>query len=438
MPSWLRRLLTAPAVDEEQAATTFFLNTILLVLLGVSLITTPLRAFLSSGEMFFLTITIGIAGTLVPLALLFLMRRGHIRLASVLLAILLWGLVTFTVVQFGGLRSDSTVGYRLVLVVAALLLGGWVVLAFTGLILLTTFGIFYAEHIALIKGEVPTTLLDWSIYATIFALLGALLYLAATQISKSLNMSLAQVHQNERARAESQQALLARTRALTASAEVSRRLSSILNQEQLVHEVVEQVRAAFSYYHVQIYLYDSERTELRLVGGTGKTGQTMLAKGHSIAQGQGLVGRAAETNGVVLVPDVSIAQEWLSHPLLPETRTEAAVPITLGGRVLGVLDVQHTQVNSLTEDDVGLLQSIADQVAVALQNTQLYEQAQRQAEREARVLQISQKIQYATSVESALRIAVRELGETLGSPASVHLTLPPLEQPASQSTTQEE
>lgn len=205
-----------------------------------------------------------------------------------------------------------------------------------------------------------------------------------------------------------------RTKALTASAEVSRSLSTILDPNQLISEVVEQVRAAFGYYYVQIYLLDELKENLIMSGGTGEAGQLMFSRQHFLPVGQGLVGQSALQNKAIFIPDVYQAPEWKSNPLLPDTKSEITVPIAIGAEVLGVLDVQHDVANVLNEEVVGTLQSVGYQVAIAIQNARSYDVAQKRAEHEAKINSISQKIQNATSVDAVLQIAAAELGSSLG------------------------
>ncbi len=210
-----------------------------------------------------------------------------------------------------------------------------------------------------------------------------------------------------------------RTHALEISSDVSRRLSTILNQQELVQAVVDQVQQAFDYYHAHIYLFDDLVQNLIMVGGTGEAGQQMLANQHQIPVGKGLVGRAGQSGEPVLVPDTAQAEDWLPNPLLPDTKAEIAVPIMSGDRVLGVLDVQHNVTDGLDQADVDLLVSIANQVSVALRNANQYEEAQQQVQREALMNEINQKILNTKDVQEAMQVAVREIGRALNASQTI-------------------
>lgn len=214
-----------------------------------------------------------------------------------------------------------------------------------------------------------------------------------------------------------------RTRGLEVAAQIGRRISTILDEDEMITAVVDQVQKAFNYYHVQIYLLDKTTNRLTAASGTGQPGRSMRQYGHYVTLGEGLVGQAAANNLPLLAPDVTREHRWLPNKWLPETRSELAVPIATEKEVLGVLDVQRTSMGSLTEADTNVLQLIANQVAIALQNARQYVVTQQRAERQLLINKIGQQIQSTTAIDEALQVAVRELGRALGSDYTrVHLT----------------
>jgi putative methionine-R-sulfoxide reductase with GAF domain len=203
------------------------------------------------------------------------------------------------------------------------------------------------------------------------------------------------------------------TKALATFREISR-LSAMLEEKQLAAEVVERAQKALRLHHAHIYFYDAAGENLILTGATGEDGRRMLAEGYRIPRGKGPAGRAAESNAPVLLGDVSQDPDRPADPPLPKTRSEAAVPIAAGERVLGVLDVQQNIIDGITPADIEALQSIAEQVALAVRKTRGQTPHRRQAEREALIASVNQKIRETTSVEDALRVAASELGRALG------------------------
>lgn len=213
-----------------------------------------------------------------------------------------------------------------------------------------------------------------------------------------------------------------RARQLQAVAEVSTTASREQEIQSLLKSVARLTRQQFNLYHCRIYLYEARHEMLRAVafGWTEDMDQDLVDETViPLAQEQSLVARAARTHQPVVVNDVYADPGWLPNPLLPHTRAELAVPLLVGDTLLGVLDIQSTQTNAFSQEDINIQMTLAAQIATALQNAQNYERARRQAEREALLNAISQKIQSATTVEAVLQIAARELGHALKAPRTI-------------------
>jgi len=127
------------------------------------------------------------------------------------------------------------------------------------------------------------------------------------------------------------------------------------------------------------------------------------------------VGRAALIGTAILVQDTHSEPNWLPNPLLPDTKAEVAVPILLGSEVFGVLDVQQNIPNSLTQQDISLLQLVTNQIAISLRNARLYEETNKSATLQATIRSIVDKIQTTTTIEEAIKAAAEELTYFTGS-----------------------
>ncbi len=161
-----------------------------------------------------------------------------------------------------------------------------------------------------------------------------------------------------------------------ASAEVGRTASTILNADQLIEEVVELIQNWFDLYYVGLFLTDETEEWAELHAGTGEAGEAMLARGHRIRVGHGMIGWsiANAQSRVALHAEEDAVR--LATAELPDTRSEAALPLRSRGHVIGALTVQSDRANAFDEDFIAILQNMADQVAVALDNAHLYTASQ--------------------------------------------------------------
>jgi GAF domain-containing protein len=169
-----------------------------------------------------------------------------------------------------------------------------------------------------------------------------------------------------------------RARQLQTSAEVSRAVTSILDINELLPRVVDLIRDNFGYDHVQVFLLNAARDSAVLKASTGEVGRTMIDLNWALAVGSdSVIGQV--TSRAVPVVALDTADAKVVHrpnPYLPDTRSELAVPLISRGQVAGALDVQSNRSGAFSEEDVTVLSSLADQIAIALDNARLFEETQ--------------------------------------------------------------
>jgi len=155
-----------------------------------------------------------------------------------------------------------------------------------------------------------------------------------------------------------------------------------LNTDELLQTVVNLVTTSFGFYHTHIYLLDKAGATLQLTTGFGEVGAKLASQGWEIPidSPDALVAFTARTGEGVIVDNVNKTDFFLRNPLLPKTKAEMAIPITLNGVVMGVFDVQSEQENYFTNDHLRLLSTIAAQIAVSLQKARHFQDAHERAE----------------------------------------------------------
>lgn len=203
-----------------------------------------------------------------------------------------------------------------------------------------------------------------------------------------------------------------RAREMATVAEVSMQASTMLDVDATLQGVSDLAKQNFGLYHAHIYLLDEETQRLNLAAGAGEVGRVMVDRGHHIplAHPNSIVARAARNREGVVVNDVSASPHFLPNPLLPETRSEMAVPMIVGNDVIGVLDVQSEQPGRFSEEDMQVQTTLAAQVSIAVENARLFQQT------ETALLHTEELYQMSHSLVTAYELT--ELLEVIARPAS--------------------
>jgi signal transduction histidine kinase len=173
-----------------------------------------------------------------------------------------------------------------------------------------------------------------------------------------------------------------RTQQLTAAAEVARAASASLDLEVTLRQAVASICERFGFYHAAIFIFDPDSNQLILRESRGDAGEALKESQYSLAPGsRSLVGTAAAVRQPQIAPDVTADVRHLNNPLLLNTRSEAAFPLLYGEALVGVLDVQSSELNAFPPETVGILTTLADQLGVAIHNAQVYAEQRAAAER---------------------------------------------------------
>ena len=216
------------------------------------------------------------------------------------------------------------------------------------------------------------------------------------------------IHSDITKRKEDEEALQRRNEYLAASAEIGRLVTSTLDLKTIFTRSVNLIVERFGFYYASIFTIEEAGLNAVLQEATGKAGQKLKERKHTLVVGSNsTVGKATGSGEVVAVNDVTLDAIHRHNPLLPETKAEAAIPLKIGNRVIGALDIQSTEVDAFSEDDIAILQLLADQIAVGIDNARSYNIAQQAVEEMREVDRI--KSQFLANMSHELRTPLNSI-----------------------------
>ncbi|KAA3643457.1 MAG: GAF domain-containing protein [Chloroflexi bacterium] len=194
---------------------------------------------------------------------------------------------------------------------------------------------------------------------------------------------------------------------LETAAEIARDASSTLDMEILLNNAVNLIRERFGFYHASIFLIEGRQAIVN--ASTGEAGKQLIESGHSLAleEGKSVVGHVCYTGEPLVINDTTQAETHRPHPLLPDTRAELAIPLKIGERVTGAMDVQSTDVNAFSDEDIIVLRTLADQIAVAVDNARSFQVTQQAVEEMREIDRL--KSQFLANMSHELRTPLNSI-----------------------------
>lgn len=210
-----------------------------------------------------------------------------------------------------------------------------------------------------------------------------------------------------------------RTQQLAATIEVGKVASSILDINQLLHKVANLITDRFGYYYTAIYLIDPTEKWAELREATGEAGAILKQNRHRIElTAKSMIAGCIREKMPRVNQNTTAEKQRLENPLLPYTRSEVALPLLIGDRVLGALNVHSTKTEDFNLETIQTLQNVASQISIALENARLFQEA-RQSIQELRAIQKQYLLEGWTNVKSYSEALEYEIGEPVETPSQI-------------------
>ncbi|MBK8428481.1 MAG: GAF domain-containing protein [Lewinellaceae bacterium] len=384
--------------DQEKTRSAYFINVLvwsnspILLLFAIIRIATGAEAFgVENLTLFTIIVVLAIVWAL--------MKTGRVRVAAYLHVTTIWLASSMIALTGSGVRGTGFTSYFVVMLIAGLLLGWKPAIGVTILSVIAGFGFAFAENAGII---IPTysVAINVAIEGTVLLTFGAIfLILIINSLQNAVKRETARVdelHQSNQQLLELRDALESRvaerteelkkqqknaerrSRQFEAITRVTQAISTTRNLQEALPRITDVISEQFGFYHVGIFLNDQANQYAVLSAANSEGGRRMLARGHQLKIGeQGIVGFTISSTQPRIALDTGADAVYFNNPDLPETRSEMALPLRNESGVIGALDVQSTERNAFTNEDIEVLSTLANQVGLAIENAQIFDRSQK-------------------------------------------------------------
>jgi GAF domain-containing protein len=376
--------------DEDKTRLASVLNVIGWSIIAVLLLLLLVRTIAPQAEIRATINLIFVAIILITALALLIARLGYVSAASLIMLTIGWGGLSSFAWAAEGIRDVALFGYFIPILMAGLLLGWRGAISFTVLSILSGWFFAYAETNGLLIAKLGTPLNFARDLTAVFVVAGVLVSLMIGNLQKAISslrsttgelsasnkeLSDLQVALEQRVEERTSE-LRERASQLEAVSGVARAIASVQDLDALLPAITKLLSQQFGFYHVGIFLLDEQQKHAVLRASNSEGGLQMLSRHYRIAlDHHSIVGYSISRGEPRIALDVGADSVFLNNPYLPETRSEIALPLRVAGRVIGSLDVQSTELNAFSEEDANVLATLADQVAIAIENARLFGEA---------------------------------------------------------------
>lgn len=393
MLNTLRKVLAAPTFpdDENKTRSAYYINAVTLFSASAMFILFIVRVLFLRINVIDLSnlIVLGIVG--VQAIVWIMMRSGAVQLAGYVNIIMVWLAGTLLAFTGSGLRGSGFLSYFVIILLAGLLVGGRGALSIALLSVGSAFALAAWESAGRLMDPADPPFDIAAETAVLFLLCTVIIWLIISSLRRALEITTANTKQLEAANKELSEfrdvlenriqertaSLEKRASQLQAVSRVARTIVSIQDLSILLPSITGLVSEQFGFYHAGIFLLDDSGTIAILKAANSEGGRQMLAREHQLpVDSNSIVGYVTSYGRPRIALDVGADTTYFNNPDLPETRSEMALPLRVSGRVIGALDVQSKETNAFSTDDVEVLSTLADQVAIAIENARLFGESQ--------------------------------------------------------------